>query len=449
MKKGNISLKGVKQVIRSSPFSLNGPKSKLDRAVLAIILIATFSMDYFSSVLTGSITWSPTHTLVDGSSLTGIQGGTLDYHPEDPIVREQLVILGTSLAMAAWTTSEPAKVSTEKFPVLKRVISSAQYLPINSIVQNLTLPYFAVDSFEWIKDPNASLTEKQKSFFTGNKTQDNPFYSGTSCAALLPDDNWGYVPTANSSIPTLVSETRIMIYLVTTAREADCRAVNGTGIGTIQPFRASPKTPSFNCIAAAKVTYRAGAAKCKKCRLSAPGVFQSDRSLTPVKDILTAGALTLAPVIGMNMALADQLLFENFSSPQDRAIQTISRSYQAAWMSITNMFMPRTEQTNTSISVFMSLASVVRWRLCLWVALHMCVLFGGLLFVYLHSRYHHPWVADPVSAAFMLNNGDMMDARIWGGVDPWVADEDDLPKGFLELKEDEGRGRYLAWKKEI
>jgi hypothetical protein len=62
----------------------------------------------------------------------------------------------------------------------------------------------------------------------------------------------------------------------------------------------------------------------------------------------------------------------------------------------------------------------------------MCILVGGLLSVYLHGRYDHPWVDDPVLAAFLLSNGDVMDKEKWDQIDAWEVKGDDMPEGFVQ-----------------
>jgi hypothetical protein len=104
--------------------------------------------------------------------------------------------LTSGFASTAWLNS------LEDERTMKRVIDSIAHLPINSTLNNVTLPYFAISKLEWIRDPN---TEIPQTVDLLNNGSGNPFtkYS-TGLFALIP----GGGVDLNFSV---ISETRIIV----------------------------------------------------------------------------------------------------------------------------------------------------------------------------------------------------------------------------------------------
>jgi len=54
--------------------------------------------------------------------------------------------------------------------------------------------------------------------------------------------------------------------------------------------------------------------------------------------------------------------------------------------------------------------------------LHLAILLGGIAFIYFQSRFHHPWVSHPMTAAFLLDTtGIFKEGEAANTVDPWQS----------------------------
>jgi hypothetical protein len=111
--------------------------------------------------------------------------------------------LGFCFASTAWQDSP------EDERTMKRVIRSIGHLPINSTLNNVTLPYFAVTKLEWIRDPMKEVP--QMLALSMNRSDLNPLGNTIRARtfALIPD-TWGGV-SVPSPYTGIISETRVIV----------------------------------------------------------------------------------------------------------------------------------------------------------------------------------------------------------------------------------------------
>ena len=225
MERGGISAKGLSQAISNRPPAPRHFTQKSSMVIIYIALFAAFAIDYFSAALTGSFIWETADTRISGKiPLNGIADGTLpeaqyailpDFmnNPGLVAIQSQIITMASASASIAWGTPQSNSISniTESSTTFRRVINGAQYISTHSTLANVTMPYFAVDAFEWVRDPwHQVLTDKQLSFLNQNASGYNPFIiiaNGTG--GLLPDEEWGYGPMtpASGDLPMPISET--------------------------------------------------------------------------------------------------------------------------------------------------------------------------------------------------------------------------------------------------
>jgi hypothetical protein len=108
-----------------------------------------------------------------------------------------------------------------------------------------------------------------------------------------------------------------------------------------------------------------------------------------------------------------------FGTTQDRAVQFLSRSYQSAWSSLTDALGAPNANTPVQIAVPTTQADVTKWRVLLWVALHLIVMLASLFSFALHQRTSYPWLEDPDFAALFLNTEELRRREVWEETDPW------------------------------
>jgi hypothetical protein len=376
-----------------------------------IVLFATYAVDYFSAALTGSIVWEPSFRHIPGripvtGILRGVNGTDMTGYFTYPDLQTSVIEVGAASANLAWIALERNSANiTEPSSTFRRVVNNTQYLSTNSTLKNVRVPYFVVDAFEWITDPDSTLTATQKSLFE-DYSQFSPYFSGRGQVGLLPDRQWALQTVDKLGDPQIVAESRFLSYRIQRRQwaEGPCPQNFSIDPGTQINFHEYQNTGAFyDCFAATNVTYRAGAAVCQDCRLISPTVVQAEDSIQIIPDSFTSMALGLAP------SLSTYLLFSGFAVPQNYGthrnfvIELTSRAYQAAWGAYSDSFGSQEDDTAVQIAVPTLCAKVISWRVSLWMGLHFSMISLGLLFVYIQSRCNHPWVEDPTLAVFWLD----------------------------------------------
>ncbi|EDR00790.1 uncharacterized protein LACBIDRAFT_312970 [Laccaria bicolor S238N-H82] len=458
MEQGGIFAEGLSQVASSRPPAYCHIIQKSNVVIIYIILVATFAIDYFSAALTGSLVWEPASTLMPGRvALTGITRGVsgidisgyFNHKPNRTLVVE----VGSAAAIVAWGSHPPDFLNgAEPSTVFRRVIKGAQYISINSTL-NTTMPYFDLVAFEWVLDPAQVLTEKQLPLFHDD-SEFSPYSADVGVGGLLPDSYWG--PSESVMGRKLgdshnVSETRLFIFRV---GRYDSDVWPCPQNYTIDPgFQVNLHGYRFqgyytDCFAIAKMTYRAGAITCqsRNCRLISSTIVEAQPPFSLVGDPLTSMALALAPLLCTNFFFSNYAVPSNYGTRRNLAIELTSRAYQAAWAALSNVLISESDDATVEIALPTLRTKVIRWRIYLWVALHLLVLVLGLLFIYVQSHCNHPWVEDLAMAIFWLDTRAGL-ANLPGGQcvvsDPWQPGMEIRNEGVLILRLDEAGKRSV------
>ncbi len=430
MDRGGISLKGVKRIIEDSfskPLLPNHLASKRYFFVFQLLLLARFSLDYASPILAGSVTWQPILGFVSSDRPfqripRNVPGLSLqDYRQNTGTMSE---VVATSAAMGDVTWGTTGNNST----MMTRVLQGGDLLPIGSTLQTLTVPFFVVDLFQWIQDPNSTLTPQQKTVLS-NYTVYSPYLTRNGWLGLIPDTAWGPLTNTNMTDPTTVAETRIL-----SLRLPGCDNVDDTIPSDVGRYHYTTSTGE-ECFVFANVTYRAGVARCDNCTSVSPAVIQRSASeLTLIPDPLTAEALAIAPYVGRNL-MATGWADPPIARKQDHAAEFLSRTYQSAWNALTSSFGEPSVSTDVQLSIQMTQASVMKWRVWLWVAFHLLAIAVDLVFF---AKYRSTWMVSPNLAALFLNTDALR--GLW---DPWKPGTE-MPNPMLTLNADGGRRRIIV-----
>jgi len=314
---------------------------------------------------------------------------------------------------------------------MKRVFNSAVNLPTMSTLTNITLPYFAVDAFKWIEEPNSVLTQTQKRVID-DPSNWGPFFLAGDYLGLLPDtDHWGPGSNRTFAEPHIVDETRILVIRtekrpLEDPKNHDC-SYTAPDFGTI-PREAGFYTTfdlnvSFHCYIAVK--YRAGAAECNDCLVSSHNVIQNTAPLTLKPDPLTREALALAPAVATHMRLGNASIPAFRNNVKNYSIEMLSRAYQASWTMLTTKFSSDSAAVQLTTYVMVSVpttrARVKKWRVYLWLIISMVALSCGLVFFLYQRGCRHAWVDDPQMAGLLLNKQDNIGDETWEDdkANPW------------------------------
>ena len=134
-------------------------------------------------------------------------------------------------------------------------------------------------------------------------------------------------------------------------------------------------------------------------------------------------ALALAPSLSTNFFFSNYAVPSNYGTRRNLAIELTSRAYQAAWAALSNVLISESDDATVEIALPTLRTKVIRWRIYLWIALHLSVLVLGLLFIYVQSHCNHPWVQDVTMAIFWLDTraglANLPDGQGRGASDPW------------------------------
>lgn len=427
MEQGQVSMKGVKKILAKRPLSPKDLSNKHHFILFSALLLVSFCLEYASPVLTASITWSPTFAYFRSdrpiNNLPGNAPGiSLQQYRTNQASVLQLVATSAAMGDVTWGTTGTNST------LLTRVIPDIDSLPNQSQIQNITIPYFAVDAFEWIQDPNSTLTTEQKAVLF-NYTGYSPYVTPVGWLGLIPDQQWGPLSNENMTDPLTVSETRVLSLRTKFASSgaSGCQGDDNT-IVTVPPevgrYHYSTNG-SDECFVFARLTYRAGTALCKNCASTSPAVFQSDRNLlTLAPDSLTAEALAISPYVGMNLMVTQWAFPPDppFKDAKERTIEFLSRSYQASWSSLTDSLGQRSLTTDVQIAVPTTQAYVTKWRVLFWVGLHLIVILAAVFSFAMHQSTSYPFLSNPALAVLFLDTEELRRREVWGENDPWEPD---------------------------
>ena len=356
MEKGEITIAGFSKVVDGGITTLLWPRDVANRKnvfLVYLIIFTCFGMDYFSSILTGSVTWQPTFTMVEGfvpvvNITEGAAGQDISTYRNESVVVSDTIERGAALALVSWgNLNTNASYLTLPSNLTRRPIIQwadtqvIQFLPIGSTMDTIRLPYFKVEKFEYITDPEAVLSNEQKSLLNDSSIY-NPYIKDQGLAAFLPDASWGPGSSPNLPDPTKVSESRILSIRVLSPTNPNCTSPYPDSFipanVNFYPTLTANST-RYSCFAFANLTYTAGGAVCQDCKIVSPAVVEGNidgQNLQVISDPLTVEALAIAPSVGTHTLLtvfAD--IATDVSTPLNSlAIEFVSRAYQSAWSSL-------------------------------------------------------------------------------------------------------------------
>ncbi|KIJ91897.1 hypothetical protein K443DRAFT_685672 [Laccaria amethystina LaAM-08-1] len=460
MEKGEITVAGFSKVVNGGIMTLLWPREVANRKnvfLVYLIIFTCFGMDYVSSILTGSVTWQPSFVMLEGwIPLTdipqGIPGADISRYRNSSFSVSVAIEGGAALELVSW---ENLNTNSSNLPIPSHItrraiiqladIQTIQNISLNSMLDSIRLPYFRVVNFEYITDPDATLTSHQK-LLLNDSSDYNPYSNDWGLAAFLPDTFWGPGTDPNLPDPVTVSESRILAIRLFPASGPDCSSTFPesfipSSVNFYPTITAS--STNYSCFAFANVTYIAGGTICHNCMIVSPAVVEGNMStLRPVPDPLTIEALAITP------SVATHSLFTGFTDISSGALngvesyvqryvtEFVSRAYQSAWSYLAYDLggLGPDSQTDVTFAIPASHPAILQWRVYFWAGLHVGVLFCGITFAYWQSHYRHPWFSNPRMAAFQLDTaGIYKEGRVADPKDPWDPTAE-YPAGRLQLQ---------------
>ena len=286
-------------------------------------------------------------------------------------------------------------------------------------MNNIALPYFSISKLEWIEDPVNELSPLVLRAHD-NLSDWNPFYVGPNIVAgpgtfaIIPDA-WGVVspPSAYNGI---ITETRIIVGMTIThylnaTPGTDCPN-HSDFFGTLPANIGQYNETGLGCFIYGRITYVAGAADCKNCRISSPFTIQNDTEVAVSPSNSTLFALTIMPKVGALMSAQNFSLPTSVDNLEDYVTEYLIRSYSASWTAFSAVLPIEVSpflQTDGQIAVPTSRANILWWRVVLWLALNLMFTLSGVLFLITQSD--QPMIGDPRLAALLLDTTEVLHKR--------------------------------------
>jgi len=313
---------------RPPPVNFKGSSLHWAFSMWRIFALATPSQ-FIAPMLTGAIRWDPAIRTTSPEEVLVTQPGISDgYNAHNQYDNSRTYEVFGALGLSA--AAAPENFEQGIRPVYRRKIPSLQGYPINSTVEDITVPYFNIEGdFQWIlskEDAGNDMAVLKE--VVGDPTYPalnlskawNPFWSGTDAGRLTivntkiwepaqrTDGHYEYPPA------TIQRGSKLLAVAI---RFGDyCSKGPDPALGLIpQAFMyeigaadsSDPAHTTRDCFIFARFKYSAGAIACKDCRIISDGVVEAatNSSWTVQEDPLTEQALAMMPEVLFYMKIAN------------------------------------------------------------------------------------------------------------------------------------------------
>ncbi|KAG8706966.1 hypothetical protein FRC08_000773 [Ceratobasidium sp. 394] len=352
---------------------------------ILVILFLVLPVHLASPVITGSITWTPFFQQYNAPHLSVIVRHLRDDEPAptlgSPFALRSVVKTAGASGFRIWGGVD------QDTGAMQRVLGadSAKLLftlPANSTLNNITMPYFKITSFEWLADPERTLTPDQlgaidvnnSARWTNVSVEFNPLQMMFSVAIVaLPQELF---------TSRLATQTYPVVFVARTGIDQcnwdrwDFARTAPTNAGLV--YRKLPSGITA-CYAFANITYDVGAMTCTACTLSSlRSTVQTEPepdSSSFRDDIARPKATAMMSEIAYEMTTLTNYANvpqSNWPTAQAYVESMLRRSYMAGWNQVQSGFNGRPELlTGVSLPIEFSQGRVDVRRVWAWFALQM------------------------------------------------------------------------------
>ncbi|KAG8822797.1 hypothetical protein FRC17_009462 [Serendipita sp. 399] len=450
LEREGLSLADIDGLV-SHPFLRPWPWS-IYRIMISCFALLFLSAELYSPILNGSISWETvTNTGSNGGALKGISQGWNSWMWRIPRTDYSVVVQAVILVMTGLVNARQA-YDTSHTSDLWRVVDVARDLPINSTLANITLPFFVIDSFEWIKDPDNTLdstilnvTDSSSgllNYTSSINPMNNSPFPGT--LALVPKTGLNTTTIDPLQSTTVIGSYYVVMNMGISLRGQTCEQQIGQWYDNAPAdlkyhakyFRDTKSGlifgKYFHCLAFARVSVRAGVGQCTNCRITSRFTLRNETEMELLEDIMTEPAFHVMPEVSIMLSLANRTLLAPQMGLDRYIIDTLMQAYCGTWNALTdaNNWVGQPLETEVRISVLLSAATVDRRRVVAWLVLNMCVAACCAAIVFVQaSTGKRRVLVDATLAAVLLNATEVV-----GG----------LRKGDQGGEEEEGGGRDVC-----
>ena len=404
-----------------------------------LIFVCATPSQFIAPLLTGAVNWIPSVEYIEPKDVLAITtpGPGDRWNSLNDFTNNRFydVISASGLASLASINSFNKSFSQ----AYRRHVPSLLGVPINTTVSNITIPYFQVESLEWIMsiaetgDSLSSLSDiiednnnpylnfSNMNFNTGV----NPLAYGTGVGrlTLVNTEPWQPAPRDNQSMRVypIPEIQQLATWVIVATQHAENCTADQSGlnakfgdISALAHYNPDPQNV-HGCFALGRINYTAGVMDCQNCRVVLNGVVESSSQTTqaqlkaPLPDPLVKTAIAMMPEVLFYMEIGNASSAPTWNNLDGYTRGMLSVAFQASWNELASDFQAQPMSQTRYMSPFAILtASVTKWRVLVWYMLNLLLTLSGAIMGLVQSWCRFETIQDPTLAALLLDTSDVI-----------------------------------------
>jgi hypothetical protein len=371
----------------------------------------------------GSVSWIPGQSFAPGAIYQttlpkpGNNWGWLNKFTEE----KSRAVLQAAALSSSISTLALFNATTNTKMLSRRHAPSLTGLPVNTTLNNITIPYASIDAFEWVTDvttlPNwvVDVTTNATNLALDLTMNANPLSrNDPGNAAVLkstPARDWASYPdpiafTGQKYVAMLVSRTN---NVASDKIACPSLSLQFGDVGLISILRTYAWNRSQNCYAIAKVNLTLGETFCINCPIVSPAIIGADSSEQKLElhtSPLVPVIFDMLPEVMSYMAMMNTSNAPAYDNAEQFLKGTIALAYQASWNALTDLLSDDASanaSTGTMVPKATIRVSISTTRMYAWLGLNALLTLAGLWLMWLQCRCSGKTVRDFTLAAVLLD----------------------------------------------
>lgn len=424
-------------------------KSRWTLLSMWLIFFLAWPTQFVAAIFNGAINWIPSTDHIQSEfpiNVTTASSVAWQWNNHNIYRNNRYYEVLSASGLAALTSPNNfASINPSAFVYpapSRRFIPSLVGTPLNSILKNVTLPYFEIHSLDWITSPSQIEDEEMKHLNVviseaevpalaygehlrsdSGAAFSNPFSLGTDTARLILVNTVAWAPTPFDNdtqrfeypSPTIDTSQKWVIVASQLKKNCSSWSQDFGDISRIYQYYYLPR--NLGCFHFARINYTAAAMICKNCRIVSNGVVEATSeprhlpsAWVPIPDSLVTNAISMIPEVLFYTKISNSSQAPTWQNIDGYTRGMIATAYQASWNSLTNQFRGSPMAvTNISKPYPVLIAQVDKLRIAVWFALNAVLPISGILLAFLQRRCRHKAVRDPAIAALLLDTTALLD----------------------------------------
>ena len=415
-----ITLEQFNRMISWPAYLLRG---STDAYIATLILLLLVPANLVAPVITGSVGWKEvemeaTAVPFQHTGPATTNGAWYYYAQQTGTALGDLALSAISRAGVGWM--DLGKKNSSRLVTA----SQQQIMPVNSVIDNLTLPFLEIHNISWDKKPTPNSTLSNEFSYGSNRSQlaltgERPFNSYSGGNAVLFDEqflcNHPRLPKNDTSdqaplpLPTVFRGTKRIAVMVLPWAYGNCSPLGDTIFGNKAMARLKGQdldgfSVEGNCFFIGTVNFTAGVIR-KRAKFITRRVLEAEADYsTPIEDDnWVIESLYLLPDVMTRVSRLNVSQFPTWDNLDGYVEDLIRISYQAAWGQLASEF--NTSPLNlTAYELVRGLQAVVSQpRVIGWYCAQLLVLVSAALLWMLQKRSNRPATIDAGVVALLVD----------------------------------------------